>query len=75
MRGEEKGREWRTGERRGERRAGRRGREAPEGDLMVALLSCAEIKTHNKRVCSPSGSVHVVRMEAKAAQSVSDQEP
>lgn len=37
--------------------------------------SCTEIKTHNKRVCSPSGPVHVALMEAKAAQSVNDQEP
>lgn len=37
--------------------------------------SCTEIKTHNKPVCSPSGSAHVVLMEARAAQSVNDHEP
>lgn len=34
-----------------------------------------EIKTYNKRACSPSGSAHVVLMEGRAAQSVNDQEP
>ena len=37
--------------------------------------SCTEIKTYNKRACSPSGSAHVVLMEASAAQSVNDRKP